>query len=84
MEFPTNLLISGKSSSKIFFTETEDTVSESVLSSEIISFQFLEIVQDVLREVTSVLIFKLESIFFNNFKSFRLGGFELEIFIMTG
>ena len=37
LEFPTNLLISGKSSSKILFAgteETEETVSESVFSSE--------------------------------------------------
>jgi len=46
LEFPTNLLISGKSSSKILFAgteETEETVSESVFSSETISF--LEIVR---------------------------------------
>ena len=43
LEFPKNLLISGKSSSKILFAETKETVSESVFSSETISF--LEIVQ---------------------------------------
>ena len=42
-KLPTNLLISGKSSSKILFAETEETVSESVFSSETISF--LEIVR---------------------------------------
>ena len=72
LEFPTNLLISGKSSSKTFFAETEETVSESVFSSETISF--LEIVRvagvlvvvqavGVLVEVPSVLTFKSESIF---------------------
>ena len=67
LEFPTNLLISGKSLSKILFAgteETEETVSESVFSSETISF--LEIVRaiGVLVEVLvpSVLIFRLESI----------------------
>ena len=62
-EFPTNLLISGKSSSKIFLAETEDTISKSVFSSETISF--FEIVQaiGVLEEVPSVLTFKSESIF---------------------
>ena len=61
--FPTNLLISGKSSSKIFFVETEETVSKSIFSSETISF--FEIVQaaGVLEEVLSVLTFKSESIF---------------------
>ena len=48
--FPTNLLISGKSSSKIFLAETEETISESVFSSETISLPFLEIVQTVLLE----------------------------------
>ena len=57
LEFPTNLLISGKSSSKTFLTETEDNESESVFSSETISFSFLEIVQAVLIEVPSVLTF---------------------------
>ena len=52
LEFPTNLFISGKSSSKIFLAETEDTVSESV--SETISFSFLEIVQAALLEVPLV------------------------------
>ena len=66
LEFPTNLLISGKSLSKILFAgteETEETVSESVFSSETISF--LEIVRatEVLVEVPSVLTFKSESIF---------------------
>ena len=43
--FPTNLLISGKSSSKIFLAETDQTisesdqtVSESIFSSKTISF----------------------------------------------
>ena len=53
--FPTNLLISGKSSPKIFLAETDETVSESVFSSETISFPFSEIVQAVLLEVLSVL-----------------------------
>ena len=58
LEFPTNLLISGKSSSKILFAETKETVSESVSSSETI--YFLEIVRaaGVLVEVPSVLTFK--------------------------
>ena len=43
LEFPSNLLIFGKSSSKILFVETEETVLESVFSSEAISF--LEIVR---------------------------------------
>ena len=63
LEFSTNLLISGKSSSKIFLVEIEDTVSESVFSLETISFSFLEIVQAVLLEVPSVLTFKSENIF---------------------
>ena len=50
-------------SSKIFFAETEETVSKSVFYSETISFSFLEIVQATLVEVPSVLTFKLESIF---------------------
>ena len=50
LEFPTNLLISGKSSSKIFFAEIEGMVSESILSLETISLSFLEIVQAVLQE----------------------------------
>ena len=63
LEFPTNLLISRKSSSKILFAETEEIVSESVFSSETI--YFLEIVQaaEVLVVVLSVLAFKSESIF---------------------
>ena len=52
LEFPTNLFVSGKSSSKIFFAETVDIVSESV--SETISFSFLEIVQAALLEVPLV------------------------------
>ena len=52
LEFLTNLLISDKSSSKIFFAETKDTVSKSV--SETISFSFLEIVQAALLEVPLV------------------------------
>ena len=63
LEFPTNLLISGKSLSKILFAKTEETISKSVFSSETI--YFLEIVQaaEVLVEVPSVLTFKSESIF---------------------
>ena len=61
--FPTNLLISDKSSSKIFLAETEETVLESVFSSETISFPFLEIVQAVLLGVPSVLTCKSERIF---------------------
>ena len=63
LEFLTNLLISGKSSSKTLFAEIEETISKSVFSSETISF--LEIVQvaRVLVEVPSVLTFKSESIF---------------------
>ena len=60
--FPTNLLISGKSLSKIFLAETKETVSESVCSSETNSYPFFEIVQAVLLEVPSVLTFKSESI----------------------
>ena len=60
--FPTNLLISGKSSSKIFLAETDEIVSESVFLSETISFPFFEIVQAVLLEVPSVLTFKSKSI----------------------
>ena len=56
--FPTNLLISGKSSSKIFLAETEKTISESVFSSKTISLPFLETVQAVFLEVPSVLTFK--------------------------
>ena len=58
--FPTNLLISGKSLSKIFL---EETVSESVCSSVTISFPFFEIVQVVFLEVPSVLTFKSERIY---------------------
>ena len=36
LEFPTNLLISSKTSSKIFLAETEETVLESVFSLETI------------------------------------------------
>ena len=50
MDFPTNHLISGKSSSKTFLVETEDNESESVFSSETISFSFLEIVRAALVE----------------------------------
>ena len=63
LEFPTNLLISSKSSSKTLLVETKDNESESVLSSETISFSFLEIVQAALVEGPSVLTFKSESIF---------------------
>ena len=52
--FPTNLLISSKSSSKIFLAKIEEIVSESVFSLETISFPFLEIVQAVLLKVPSV------------------------------
>ena len=41
LEFPTNLLTYGKSSSKTFLAETEDNESESVFSLETISFSFL-------------------------------------------
>ena len=58
LEFPTNLLISGKSSSKTFSAETEDNESEFVFSSETISFSLLEMVQAALLEVLSVLTFK--------------------------
>ena len=51
LEFPTNLLISSKSSSKTLLIETKDNESESVLSSETISFSFLEIVRAALVEV---------------------------------
>ena len=60
--FPTNLLISGKSLSKIFLAEIEETISESVCSSETIYFSFFEIVQAALLEVPSVLTFNSESI----------------------
>ena len=60
--FPTNLLISGKSLSKIVLAETEETVSESVCSSETIYFPFFEIVQVVLLEVPFTLTFKSKSI----------------------
>ena len=42
LNFPTNLLISGKSSSKIFLTETED--NDSDFDSKTGSFSLLEIV----------------------------------------
>ena len=72
LEFPSNLLIFGKSSSKIRFAETKETVSESIFSLETNSF--LEIVQAagvlvvvraarVLVEIPSVLTFKSERIF---------------------
>ena len=38
LEFPTNLLISGKSSSKIFLAETEETVSEIYIYIYILNF----------------------------------------------
>ena len=56
--FPTNLLISGKSSSKIFLAETKETVLESVFSSETISFFEIVRAVGVLEEVLSVLTFK--------------------------
>jgi len=61
MDYPTNLLISGKSSSKTFLIETKDYESKSVFYLETISFSFLEIVQATLVEVPSVLTFKFES-----------------------
>ena len=60
--FPTNLLISSKSSSKTFLIETGGYKSESVFSLEKVSFSFLEMVQVVLIEVPSVLSFKSKSI----------------------
>ena len=62
LEFPTNLLISSKSSSKTFLIETGGYKSESVFSLEKVSFSFLEMVQVVLIEVPSVLSFKSKSI----------------------
>ena len=61
--FPTNLFIFGKSSSKIILAETEETVSESVFSSETISFFEIYRAAGVLEEVPLVLTFKSESIF---------------------
>ena len=69
LELPTNLLIYGKSSSKIFSVETEDTVSKSIFSSETISFSFLEIVQAILLEVPSVLSLNHKA-FFQQFQEF--------------
>ena len=69
LELPTNLLIYGKSSSKIFSVETEDTVSKSIFSSETISFSFLEIVQAVLLDVPSVLSLNHKA-FFQQFQEF--------------
>ena len=63
LEFPTNLLISGKSSLKTFLAETKDTVSESIFSSETISYFEIVRAVGVLQEVPSVLTFKSESIF---------------------
>ena len=60
LDFPTNLLISGKSSSKTFLTKTENNDSNSY--SKIGFFSFLEIVQVAIVEVPSVLTFKLASI----------------------
>ena len=74
LEFPTNLLIYGKSSSKTFFVETEDNESESVFSSETISFSFLEIVRAALVELPLVLTFKSES----------MRSFKLQFSILTG
>ena len=60
-------MIFGKSLSKIFLAEIEETVSESVFSSETISLPFFEIVQaaGVREEVpsVSVLTFKSKRIF---------------------
>ena len=69
LELPTNLLIYGKSSSKIFLVETEDTVSKSIFSLETISFSFLEIVQAVLLEVPLVLSLNHKA-FFQQFQEF--------------
>ena len=63
LEFPTNLLISDKSSSKIFLAETEDTVSEFVFSSKTISFSFHEIVQASLSLTSSIYVDILSGIF---------------------
>ena len=82
LEFPTNLLIYGKSSSKTFLTETEDNESEFVFSSKTVSFSFLEIVQAALVaalvEVPSVLTH-----FLNNLKGFFLRGFKTQFFSLT-
>ena len=51
LEFPTNLLISGKSSSKIFLVEIEETVLESIFSLETISFFEIVRAVGVLEEV---------------------------------
>ena len=61
--FPTNLLISGKSSSKIFLAETEETVLEFVFSSGTISFFEIGQAVGILEEVPSIIIFKSECIF---------------------
>ena len=51
LEFPTNLLIFGKSSSKIFLAEIEETVLESIFSLETISFFEIVRAVGVLEEV---------------------------------
>ena len=80
LAFPINLLISGKSSSKTFLTETEDNDSNSDLETD--SFSFLEIVQAALVaalvEVPSVLTH-----FLNNLKGFFLRGFKTQFFSLT-
>ena len=80
--FPTNLLISSKSSSKIFFAETEETISESIFSSKIISFPFFEIVQAALLEVPLVLTFKSKT-FFQQLQEFERS-FKHNFFSLTG
>ena len=54
LEFPTNLLIFGKSSSKIFLAALEETVLESIFSLETISFfeivQAVEVLEEVLKK----------------------------------
>ena len=54
LKFPTNLLISGKSSSKIFLAEIEETVLESIFLLETISFfeivQAVEVLEEVLKK----------------------------------
>ena len=82
LEFPTNLLISRKSLPKIFLAETKETVSESVCSSETISFPFFEIVQAALLEVPLVLTFKSKT-FFQQLQEFERS-FKHNFFSLTG
>ena len=63
LEFPTNFLISGKSSSKIFLAEIEETVLESIFSLETISFFEIVRAAGVLEEVPSVLTFNQKAFF---------------------